>query len=194
MLPVPPVSPVPPVFPAVVGVVVGGTVVAVVVVVGGTVVGIVLVVVGLVVVGRVVVVVVWVVVVTDAVVVVTDTVVAAGAVPTVVPGLVTTLVVVTGECVRTCNREPPGNESVSALSDGAAVVDVDGAAAVVVGTEGTYSCVTGVTGSASVGSDVVCREKSAKAAKAANTNAASKHPTKPSVMLRATCGLPSGHG
>jgi hypothetical protein len=177
------------VFPAVVGVVVGGTVVAVVVVVGGTVVGIVLVVVG-----RVVVVVVWVVVVTDAVVVVTDAVVAAGAVPAVVAGLVATLVVVTGECVRTCNKEPPGNDSVSGLSAGAAVVDVDGAAAVVVGTEGTYSCVTGVTGSASVGSDVVCREKSAKAAKAANANAASKHPTKPSVMLRATCGLPSGHG
>jgi hypothetical protein len=186
VLPVPPVPPVPPVFPAVV-VVVGGTVVAVVVVVGGSVV--------------VVVVVLGVVVVADAVVVVTDTVVGgaalrigvigSGAALAVVPGVAATLVVGRGELVSTCNREPPGNDSVSALLDGAVVVDVDGTTAVVVDTEGTYSWVTGVTvstGSASVGADVVCREN------AANTNVASKHPTKPSVMLRALCGLPSGHG
>jgi hypothetical protein len=184
VLPVPPVSPVlpvPPVFPALV-VVVGGTVVVVVVVV-------------------VLVVVVRVVVVTDAVVVVTETVVAGGtalkigvigsgaAALAVVSDVVATLVVGRGELVSTCNREPPGSDSVSALSNGAVVVDVDGTTAVVVvGTEGTYSWSRGLTGSASVGADVVCREK------AANINVANTHPTKPSVMLRALCGLPSGHG
>jgi hypothetical protein len=180
------------VFPAVVVVVVGGTVVGVV---GGTVVVVVVVVL----------VVVRVVVLPDDVVVVTDTVVGgtalrigvigSGAALAVVPDVVAALVVGRGELVNTCNREPPGNDRVSAVSDGAVVadvdVDVDGTPAVVVvvvDTDGTYNWSTWLTGSARVGGDVGCREK------AANTNVASKHPTKPSVMLRALCGLPSGHG
>ena len=73
-------------------------------------------------------VVVVVVVLPDDVVVVTDTVVVggtalrigvigSGAALAVVPDVVAALVVGRGELVSTCNREPPGNDRVSAVSD-----------------------------------------------------------------------------
>lgn len=191
-----PVSPLPPVFPEVV-VVVGGNVVVVAVVVGGTVVGGGTV--GVVVV-RVIVVRVVVVRVVVVVGVVTGTVVVgaasrigvngAGAELAVVPCVVVAaLVVGCVELVSTFSREPLDNETPGAVTVGAVVVEVDGTTAVVVvSTCGMNSWFTGAAGSANVGSDAGCRER------AANINAASTHPTKASVMLRALCGLSSGHG
>jgi hypothetical protein len=183
-LPVTPVSPVPPVFPLVVVVVVGGSVV-VVVVVGASVVVVVLVAVP-------------VVVVTDPVVVVTGSVVGdptsrigvsgVGAALAVVPGVVA-LDAGCDERVSTCNRARAGRSSVGAVAEGVVVVVVEGAAAVVVvDTDGMYSWDARVTGSASVGTDAGCRER------AANTNVAIRHATEPTMMLRALCGEPSGHG